>query len=71
MALNWEKYHFMVKSGIVLGHLSKKDTMVDKAKVELLTNLLPSQSVKDVRSFLGHADCYSRFIRTLVRLLGP
>nr|GEZ87163.1 DNA-directed DNA polymerase [Tanacetum cinerariifolium] len=35
LALNWEKSHFMVKEGIVLGHkISKKGIKVDKAKIE-------------------------------------
>ncbi|GJZ95600.1 hypothetical protein Tco_0667934 [Tanacetum coccineum] len=36
LALNWEKSHFMVKEGIVLGHkISRKGIEVDKAKVDL------------------------------------
>nr|GEZ22369.1 reverse transcriptase domain-containing protein [Tanacetum cinerariifolium] len=35
LALNWEKSHFMVKEGIILGHKSlKKGIEVDKAKIE-------------------------------------
>nr|GEY22216.1 reverse transcriptase domain-containing protein [Tanacetum cinerariifolium] len=35
LALNWEKSHFMVKEGIVLGHkISKKGIEVDKAKLK-------------------------------------
>jgi len=34
LVLNWEKCHFMVKEGIVLGHrISSKGIEVDKAKV--------------------------------------
>ena len=34
LVLNWEKCHFMVQQGIVLGHIiSKKDIEVDKEKV--------------------------------------
>nr|GEZ45981.1 DNA-directed DNA polymerase [Tanacetum cinerariifolium] len=42
LALNWEKSHFMVKEGIVLGHkISKKGIEVDKAKIkEKLTEAL-------------------------------
>ncbi|GJX49093.1 reverse transcriptase domain-containing protein [Tanacetum coccineum] len=37
LALNWEKSHFMVKEGIVLGHkISRKGIEVDKAKVDKL-----------------------------------
>nr|GEU75281.1 reverse transcriptase domain-containing protein [Tanacetum cinerariifolium] len=35
LSLNWEKSHFMVKEGIVLGHkILKKGIEVDKAKIE-------------------------------------
>jgi hypothetical protein len=35
--LNWETCHFMVKHGIVLGHvISQRGIEVDKAKVDLI-----------------------------------
>nr|GEZ17129.1 reverse transcriptase domain-containing protein [Tanacetum cinerariifolium]GEZ17427.1 reverse transcriptase domain-containing protein [Tanacetum cinerariifolium] len=40
LCLNWEKSHFMVKEGIVLGHkISKQRIKVDKAKVDVITKL--------------------------------
>ena len=40
--LKWEKCHFMVKQGIVLGHvISHKGIEVDKVKVDLISNLPP------------------------------
>jgi hypothetical protein len=57
LILSWEKSHFMVQEGIVLGHIvSKRGIEVDIAKVELIENLPPPTSVKQIRSFLGHAD---------------
>ncbi|XP_070665144.1 uncharacterized protein [Malus domestica] len=62
LVLNWEKCHFMVKHGIVLGHLiSSKGIEVDKAKIEVIAKLPPPISMKNVRSFLGHADCHDAF----------
>ncbi|GJX06490.1 reverse transcriptase domain-containing protein [Tanacetum coccineum] len=56
LCLNWEKSHFMVKEGIVLGHkISKKGIEVDKAKVDVIAKLPHPTTVKGVRSFLGHA----------------
>nr|GEY92452.1 transposon Ty3-I Gag-Pol polyprotein [Tanacetum cinerariifolium] len=59
LALNWEKSHFMVKEGIVLGHkISKKGIEVDKAKIEVISKLPHPTTVKGIRSFLGHAGFY-------------
>ena len=56
IVLNYEKCHFMVEQGIVLGHVvSSKGIEVDKAKIEVIQSLPYPSCVKDVRSFLGHA----------------
>ena len=54
----------MVTKGIVLGHIvSSKGIEVDKAKIELITNMPTPKIVKDVRPFLGHVGFYRRFIK--------
>ncbi|XP_049371079.1 uncharacterized protein LOC125836027 [Solanum verrucosum] len=46
--LNWEKCHFMVREGIVLGHkVSQKGLEVDKAKIEVIKKLPPPILVKE------------------------
>jgi hypothetical protein len=63
LVLNWEKCHFMVREGIVLGHkISKKGIKVDKVKIEVIEQLLPPTNVKGIHGFLGHAGFYRRFI---------
>jgi hypothetical protein len=62
--LNWEKCHFMVQEGIVLGHkISEKGIEVDKAKIEMIEQLPPPTNVKGIHSFLGHVGFYQRFIQ--------
>ncbi|GJR70628.1 reverse transcriptase domain-containing protein [Tanacetum coccineum] len=59
LVLNWEKSHFMVKEGIVLGHkISKSGIEVDRAKVDVIAKLPHPTTVKGVRSFLGHAGFF-------------
>ncbi|RVW73354.1 Retrovirus-related Pol polyprotein from transposon 17.6 [Vitis vinifera] len=72
LVLNWEKCHFMVHQGIVLGHIiSEKGIEVDKAKVELIVKLPSPTTIKGVRQFFGHVGFYRRFIKDFSKLSKP
>ena len=69
LVLNWEKYHFMVREGIVLGHLvSEQGIEVDRAKIEQLT---PPINIRGIHSFLGHVGFYRCFIKDFSHIARP
>jgi hypothetical protein len=72
LVLNWEKCHFMMKQGIVLGHvISHQGIEVDKVKVDLISNLPPPRMVKEIRSFFSHAGFHRRFIQDFSKIARP
>ncbi|XP_070004986.1 uncharacterized protein [Nicotiana sylvestris] len=72
LVLNWEKCHFMVREGIVLGHkVSKNGLQVDKVKVEAIEKLPPPTSFRGIRSILGHAGFNHRFIKDFSKISSP
>ena len=72
LVLSWEKSHFKVREGIVLGNLvSSKGLEVDKAKVEVIQDLALPKSIRELRSFLGHVGFYRCFIQDFAKFSKP
>ncbi|RDX81296.1 Retrovirus-related Pol polyprotein from transposon 17.6, partial [Mucuna pruriens] len=72
LVLSFKKCLFMVIEGIMLGHLvSNRGIEVDKSKIDIITSLPNHASMREVRSFLGHACFYKRFIKNLSKLALP
>jgi hypothetical protein len=72
LSLSHEKCKMLLTEGIVLGHhLSAEGIKVDPAKIEVIVNLPSPKTQKDVRSFLGHAGYYRRFIENFTKVASP
>src|SRR3954452_24996562 len=72
LVLNWEKCHFMVNEGIVLGHkISERGIEVDKEKIEAIERMPYPRDIKGICSFLGHAGFYRRFIKEFSKISRP
>ena len=62
----------MMTDGIVLGHFISIDGIkVDPAKIEVISRIPTPRTQKEVRSFLGHAGYYRRFIEKISKITSP
>ncbi|GJU73031.1 reverse transcriptase domain-containing protein [Tanacetum coccineum] len=70
LVLNWEKCHFMVKEGIVLGHkISKNGIEVDRAKVDVIAKLPHPTFVKGVRKINRSSDFSSPRLEPTIEIM--
>lgn len=63
---------FMVKEGILLIHkILREGLHVDQDKIKVVSKLPLPLSIKNVRSFLEHANFYQRFIKDFAKIAQP
>ncbi|GKA87088.1 reverse transcriptase domain-containing protein, partial [Tanacetum coccineum] len=69
LVLNWEKCHFMVKEGIMLGHkVSEAGLEVDKAKINIISKLPPPTNIKALKHRFKKQEAKPRLIRWILLL---
>jgi hypothetical protein len=72
LSLSTEKCHMMMSEGVVLGNfISYAGIQVGLAKIQLILDIPTPSTQKEVRSFLGHAGYYRRFIKNFSKLTSP
>ena len=72
LSLSPKKCEFQNKAGVVLGHsISQAGIQVDLNKITIIKRVPAPQYQKDVRSFLGLAGYYRRFINDFNKLASP
>nr|GEY51438.1 hypothetical protein [Tanacetum cinerariifolium] len=61
----------LLDAGLIYPILDMKGIKVDKAKIEVISKLPHPTTVKGIRSFLGHAGFYQRFIKDFFKISRP
>ena len=72
ISLNLKKCIFCVPFGVLLGHIvCRHRLMVDPAKIAIIVNLPPPNSVKQLCTSLGHTGYYRKFIKDFAKISAP
>ena len=72
LKLQSKKCHFLKRQVSYLGHQVSKDGITpDPGKTQAIQDWTTPQTVKDLRSFLGFASYYRKFVPGFAKLAGP
>lgn len=69
LVLNWEKFHFMFKEGIILGHkVSNIDLKMDQENIKVIEKLPPPSNIEGIRSFLDQTGFYRIILKDFFKI---
>ena len=72
ISLNLKKCIFCAPFGILLGHIvCRQGLMVDPANIAIIVNLPTPNSVKQLRTVIGHTGYYRKFIKGYAKITAP
>lgn len=72
LKLSPEKCHFLSKKIVYLGHIINKDGISpDPAKISAVKNFPTPKNPREIKSFLGLAGYYHRFIENFAKIAKP
>lgn len=72
LVLNYEKFHFVVEQGIILGHIIfEKGISVDPSKIVVISTLSYPSCICEIHSLLGHVGFCRRFIKDFSKITLP
>jgi hypothetical protein len=72
IALNLKKCIFFSPFGVLLGHIvCKQVLLVDPSKIDIIVDLPPPTSVKQLCTTLGHTGYYRKFIKGYAQITTP
>jgi len=72
LKLNLDKCQWFQREIHILGHIvTKNSVLMDKAKIQAVSEMQPPKNVKQIQQYLGLCNYYRRFIEDFAKIAAP